>query len=95
MEAAQSACKRLIADDIPYRRPDDYYAEMLKTDDHMLRVKGRLAEQEKHIVDGEQRRKQRELKRCAPAHKSVHSFYHKRFTNAQYRSYVQRLPAGS
>eukprot|EP00959_Pyramimonas_sp_CCMP1952_P029339 615882-Pyramimonas_sp.AAC.2 len=67
MAAANEACKRLISENVPYRRPDNYYAEMIKSDDHMLKVKGRLQEQEKHIVEGEQRRKQRELKRCAPA----------------------------
>ena len=31
----------------------------------MAKVKGRLIEQVKHVEEGEQRRKQRELKRCA------------------------------
>jgi hypothetical protein len=52
---------------VRYRRPDDYYAEMVKTDAHMAKVKGRLIEQVKHVEEGEQRRKQRELKRYAPA----------------------------
>lgn len=46
-----------------YKRPDDYFAEMLKTDSHMAKVRQNLLEQQKRIDVVEERRRQRELKR--------------------------------
>lgn len=35
----KSAVAKLEDLGIPYKRPEDYYAEMIKTDDHMLKLK--------------------------------------------------------
>ena len=35
----------LVQAKVPISRPDDFLAEMVKTDEHMLRVKGRLLQQ--------------------------------------------------
>lgn len=34
--------KILVQAKVPISRPDDFLAEMLKTDEHMMKVKGRL-----------------------------------------------------
>jgi rRNA-processing protein EBP2 len=34
--------KFLIQSNTPISRPDDFFAEMLKSDEHMAKVKGRL-----------------------------------------------------
>lgn len=48
---AQAAClvglARLHDAGIPTRRPDDYFAEMLKSDEHMQRVRQRLLQQQR------------------------------------------------
>ena len=40
-------------------RPNDYYAEMLKTDKHMYRVRQQIALDKKKVEIKEQRRAQR------------------------------------
>lgn len=47
---------------IPLTRPDDYFAEMLKTDEHMSKVRKRLLSEQDRIKSAEGRRRQRELK---------------------------------
>eukprot|EP00762_Andalucia_godoyi_P007599 ANDGO_00762.mRNA.1 putative rRNA-processing protein EBP2 homolog len=48
---------------VPTTRPDDYYAEMLKSDAHMLRIKERILGEKKSIDEAEQRRQVREGKK--------------------------------
>ncbi|KAB1220628.1 hypothetical protein CJ030_MR3G009422 [Morella rubra] len=50
---------------IKSKRPSDYYAEMVKTDSHMVKVKGRLLAEKKKIEEAEERRKAREAKRLS------------------------------
>lgn len=52
---------------VSYVRPNDYYAEMVKTDDHMLKVKKELMSQAAKIEASELRRKQREAKKYGKA----------------------------
>lgn len=42
---------------MPHRRPDDYFAEMLKSDDHMARVKDKLLFEQKKMSAVEARKK--------------------------------------
>ncbi|CAN4089763.1 unnamed protein product [Withania somnifera] len=49
----------------PFLRPSDYYAEMVKSDTHMEKVKGRLLAEKKRVEDSEERRKARENKKLA------------------------------
>jgi len=51
----------------PYERPKDYYAEMVKTDEHMLKVKRQLLEQAAKVEASEMRRKQRDAKKYGKA----------------------------
>ena len=48
---------------LKYKRPNDFFAEMLKTDSHMAKVRQALLDQQKRIEAVEERRRQRELKR--------------------------------
>mmetsp|Transcript_16993 Transcript_16993/g.40545 ORF Transcript_16993/g.40545 Transcript_16993/m.40545 type:complete len:289 (-) Transcript_16993:18-884(-) len=63
LEAAKEAVANFQDSSINWRRPDDYYAEMVKSDEHMLRVKEQLNFETEKIEAAEQRRKQREAKR--------------------------------
>lgn len=63
---ALEGCKRLLRALVDQgesvRRPDDYYAEMVKTDDHMGKVKRKLL-QEKRALELKQEKRQRALMR--------------------------------
>ena len=48
---------------IPTSRPEDYYAEMVKTDDHMRKVRESLLSKQKALENKEKARKMRELKK--------------------------------
>jgi rRNA-processing protein EBP2 len=52
---------------VSYERPSDYYAEMVKSDGHMLKVKKELLEQAAKIEAAELRRKQRDAKKFGKA----------------------------
>ncbi|KAL0482954.1 rRNA-processing protein [Acrasis kona] len=60
---AKEACHRLKELGIPTVRPDDYFAEMVKTDDHMLKVKDKMLYSKKLLEDRESRRRLREQKK--------------------------------
>ena len=55
---------------VPYKRPVDYYAESVKPDSHMAKVKQVLLNEKKRIQEVEERKRVRESKKFA---KSVHS----------------------
>ena len=48
---------------VPYLRPDDYFAEMVKSDDHMRRIKESLLFEQRKMAAVEQRKKNREQQR--------------------------------
>lgn len=54
---ARALCER---SGIPFRRPDDFFAEMVKTDDHMAKVKDRLIFETKKMEAFEQRKSNKE-----------------------------------
>ena len=60
--AAKDAYARLQESNVPFLRPPDYYAEMVKSDEHMLRVKDRLLSEQRQLAEKDERRKQREAK---------------------------------
>lgn len=45
---------------VPHRRPTDYFAEMLKSDDHMKRVKEKLLLEKQKITAVEHRKKEKD-----------------------------------
>ena len=49
--------------EVPTLRPGDYYAEMVKTDDHMRRVRQCLLSRQKMLENKEKARKLREHKK--------------------------------
>lgn len=46
-----------------WQRPNDYFAEMVKSDEHMAKIQKRLLEEKKQADESEERKKQRALKR--------------------------------
>ena len=67
----QTGMKILVQAQVPISRPDDFLAEMLKTDEHMLKVKGRLLKQQHKMQKFEEKRSRQENKKY---HKAIKSF---------------------
>ncbi|KAK9827984.1 hypothetical protein WJX81_005158 [Elliptochloris bilobata] len=65
LAAAKAALSRLEGAGVPWRRPADYYAEMVKSDVHMARVKAQLMHEQAQIEAADERRKQRDSKKYA------------------------------
>lgn len=65
LEGVRQAFQKLESMKLPFLRPVDYYAEMVKTDTHMEKVKGRLLAEKKNIEEAEERKKAREAKKMA------------------------------
>ena len=63
LAAAKSAISKFEEAGVPWRRPVDYYAEMVKSDDHMTKVKEQLLYEQQVIETAEQRRRDRETKK--------------------------------
>lgn len=63
LEGAREAYLKLQELRVPFLRPADYYAEMIKSDTHMLKIKDKLLYQKKQMEESEERRKQREAKK--------------------------------
>jgi len=62
-EAALVGLSRLKALDVPTKRPGDYFAQMAKTDEHMLKVKQKVLSQQMGQEKSEKVKKLRELKK--------------------------------
>lgn len=60
--------KFLIQSRVPIARPDDFFAEMMKTDEHMGKVKSRLLKQQVKIQTFEERKLRAENKKF---HKAI------------------------
>lgn len=63
LDAVPIARAQCAKHDIPFSRPNDYYAEMVKSDEHMERVRTKLVEESQGIKKSEEAKKQRELKK--------------------------------
>jgi len=57
IKATNMGLDRLHEDDIPYTRPEDFFAEMIKTDDHMSKVKSVLLRENRLIEEAQERTK--------------------------------------
>ncbi|CAI5743468.1 unnamed protein product [Peronospora destructor] len=55
----------LKKDNVAYKRPDDYFAEMLKSDVHMAKVKDKLIYEQKKIMAVEERKKSQAHRKVA------------------------------
>jgi rRNA-processing protein EBP2 len=60
LKGVKTAFERLDSLGMDYLRPDDYYAEMLKSDEHMSKVKDKLLLEKERITEKEQKRKARD-----------------------------------
>ncbi|KAI3648263.1 hypothetical protein MP228_006117 [Amoeboaphelidium protococcarum] len=47
----------------PFFRPDDYFAEMVKSDDHMTKIKTRIVEEQEKIKKSEEAKRRRDMKK--------------------------------
>ncbi|GMK55191.1 hypothetical protein CspeluHIS016_0202470 [Cutaneotrichosporon spelunceum] len=63
LDAVPEARKLCSKYDILFSRPNDYYAEMVKSDEHMERVRTKLVEESQGIKKSEEAKKQRDLKK--------------------------------
>jgi rRNA-processing protein EBP2 len=63
LSAAQEARKLLKAEGIPFTRPTDYFAEMVKADEHMAKIKAKLIDEAASKKASAEARKQRDLKK--------------------------------
>lgn len=73
LDAAIAACDRLDDAGTPYRRPDDYFAEMVKSDAHMAKVQERLGEERRRADARERARREREMRKFAKQAKKEHA----------------------
>lgn len=63
LDAAKSGRKQLLKLKVPFSRPLDYFAEMVKSDEHMDRLKNKLLREAANKKASEDAKKQRQLKK--------------------------------
>ncbi|TQV99118.1 Ebp2p-like protein [Cordyceps javanica] len=63
LEAARQGRSKLLAEGVPFSRPKDYFAEMVKEDAHMEKVKAKLVEEASAKKASAEARKLRDLKK--------------------------------
>lgn len=63
LDAAKQAKTTLLKLKVPFSRPMDYFAEMVKTDEHMDKLKGKLLEEAANKKASEEAKRQRLLKK--------------------------------
>lgn len=65
LAGVKTALARMDEAGIPYQRPTDFYAEMVKPDSHMNRVKDALLREKKKMAVVQNRKQQREQQKMA------------------------------
>ncbi|KAJ1816176.1 RRNA processing protein, partial [Coemansia sp. RSA 2599] len=63
LEAAILGKQQVLKAGVPFERPEDYFAEMVKSDSHMARIRQKLLDQQKGIQNAEEAKKQRQLRK--------------------------------
>jgi rRNA-processing protein EBP2 len=63
LSAVKEARRLLKAEGAPFSRPKDYFAEMVKADEHMAKIKAKLIEEAASKKAAAEARKQRDLKK--------------------------------
>lgn len=63
LSAVKSARALLKAEKVPFSRPTDYFAEMVKADEHMAKIKAKLIDEAAGKKASAEARKQRDLKK--------------------------------
>ena len=73
LESANQAVKKLKKLGVPVKRPHDYYAEMVKSDEHMKKVRSELMYEQQQLEIRDERRKDergKEIRQASPSRKS-------------------------
>lgn len=63
LAAAQEGRRLLKSEGVPFTRPTDYFAEMVKADDHMAKIKAKMIDEAASKKASADARKQRDLKK--------------------------------
>lgn len=63
LDAANGARTMLNREGVPFSRPTDYYAEMVKSDEHMGKIKSKMVDEAANKTAAADARKQRDLKK--------------------------------
>lgn len=63
LSAVQEGRRALKAEGVPFTRPTDYFAEMVKADEHMAKIKAKLIDEAASKRASADARKQRDLKK--------------------------------
>jgi len=63
LSAVKEARRQFKAEGVPFTRPTDYFAEMVKADDHMAKIKAKLIDEAASKKASAEARKQRDLKK--------------------------------
>lgn len=63
LDAATRGRALLVKEGVPFSRPADYFAEMVKTDEHMGKIRQKMTDEEAGKRAAAEARKQRDLKR--------------------------------
>ncbi|GAO45855.1 Ebp2-domain-containing protein [Saitoella complicata NRRL Y-17804] len=63
LDAAKEGRTKITAEGAPFSRPDDYFAEMMKTDEHMEKVKEKLIAEATAKKASAEAKRQRDLKK--------------------------------
>ena len=67
LSAVKDGREKLKADGVGWRRPDDFYCEMVKSDGHMAKIKDRLIFEQKKMEAFESRKQRQSQKKFAKA----------------------------
>lgn len=63
LEAVEKAKPQVLKAGVPFSRPNDFFAEMVKTDVQMEKIRQKMMDEKSNIEASEKARKQRELKK--------------------------------
>lgn len=63
LHSAEAGRTLAASHDLPFTRPSDYFAEMVKSDAHMERIRQRLLDEKASIKKGEEKKREREGKK--------------------------------
>lgn len=63
LAAANEGRKKLKVEGVPFTRPNDYFAEMVKPDEHMAKIKAKLIDEAASKKASAEAKKQRDLKK--------------------------------
>ncbi|KAI8147797.1 eukaryotic rRNA processing protein EBP2-domain-containing protein [Fennellomyces sp. T-0311] len=63
LEAVKIGREKVLAANVPFSRPDDYFAEMIKSEEHMAKIRQKLMDEKAQLKASEDAKRQRLLKK--------------------------------